>query len=134
MYTIAVVSASSVALPMRRAETTIVRAGAHVLGALPDGLGQFRLAQRWWWRRRPPHVVLEQRLAGGPRLALDLGDRTRALAYLPRRYAPDVVGAITRRLPATGGTFLDVGANAGLITFQVLHRRPAVQAIAFEPN
>jgi hypothetical protein len=51
------------------------------MGELPDHLGQFRLAQWYWQRRRPGHQILPQRLADGTRLELDLGDRTRALAY-----------------------------------------------------
>lgn len=118
---------------MRTPELTAVRAGAFVLGALPDHLGQFRLAQRWWWRRRPGHRVLPQRLADGTRLALDLGDRTQALAYLTRRYSEELVRQIVAALPP-GGLFLDAGANAGLVTFQVAHRRPDARVVAFEPN
>lgn len=110
-----------------------LRAGAYVMGLLPDHLGQFRLAQRYWWRRRPRHQVLSQRLADGTRLELDLGDRTQALAYLTRRYSDDLVRKIVSGLPPTG-LFFDVGANVGLVTFQVAHRRPDVRIVAFEPN
>lgn len=119
---------------MHVAERTALSAGAQVLGALPAHLGQFRIAQRWWRWRRPAHLVLRQRLTGGPELLLDLGDRTQALTYLTRRYSPRIVAAIVSRMPATGGLFVDGGANAGLVTFQVLHRRPGARIVAFEPN
>jgi FkbM family methyltransferase len=110
-----------------------VRAGAYVMGVLPDYLGQFRLAQQYWWRRRPEHQVLSQRLVDGTRMELDLGDRTQGLAYLTRRYSEDLIRQIVSRLPP-GGLFFDVGANVGLVTFQVAHRRPDVRIVAFEPN
>lgn len=111
----------------------MVRASAWAMGALPDGLGQFRAAQRWWWRRRPGHLVLPQRLADGTQLELDLGDRTQALAYLTRRYSEPLIRELVRRLPREG-LLLDVGANVGLVTFQVARRRPDARIVAFEPN
>jgi FkbM family methyltransferase len=103
------------------------------MGVLPDHVGQFRVAQRYWWRRRPGHRILPQRLVDGTRLELDLGDRTQALAYLTRRYSEDVIRQIIGKLPHAG-FFFDVGANVGLVTFQVAHRRPDVRIVAFEPN
>jgi FkbM family methyltransferase len=103
------------------------------MGVLPDHMGQFRVAQRWWWRRRPGHRILPQRLADGTRLELDLGDRTQALAYLTRRYSDELIRQIVGRLPDAGLLF-DVGANAGLVTFQVAQRRPDARIVAFEPN
>ena len=114
-------------------ELTALRTGSWAMGALPDHLGQFRLAQAYWLRRRPSHQLAVQRLANGPRLSLDLGDRTQALAYLTRRYCDDLVTEIAERLPPDG-TLLDVGANVGLVTFQVAHRRPDVRIAAFEPS
>ncbi len=110
-----------------------MRACAFGLGVLPDGLGQFRLAQHWWWWRRPAHRILPQRFANGTRLQLDLGDRTQALAYLTRRYCDDLIEQIVSRLPPDG-TFLDIGANVGMVSFQVAHRRPDARIVAFEPN
>jgi FkbM family methyltransferase len=118
---------------MRRAELQLIRAGAWVAGTLPDHLGQFRVAQRYWWKRRPEHQLLRQRLADGTPVVLDLGDRTQALAYLTRRYSEDLVQRVVDALPPRG-VFFDVGANVGLITFQVAHRRPDVKIVAFEAN
>jgi FkbM family methyltransferase len=74
-----------------------------------------------------------QRLVDGTRLELDLGDRTQALAYLTRRYSEDLIRQIVSGLPQSG-IFFDVGANVGLVTFQVAHRRPDVRIVAFEPS
>jgi FkbM family methyltransferase len=118
---------------MRSIELAALRASARVMGEFPDHLGQFRLAQGYWRRRRPGHRILRQRLVDGTRLELDLGDRTQALAYLTRRYCEDLIRQVTAGLPS-GGLFFDVGANVGLVTFQVAHRRPDVRIVAFEPN
>ena len=118
---------------MRRVELAALRAASFAMGVLPDHVGQFRLAQWYWWRRRPGHCILPQRMADGTRLELDVGDRTQALAYLTRRYSEDLVREAVRRLPRSGLLF-DVGANVGLVTFQVAHRRPDVRIVAFEPN
>lgn len=118
---------------MRAREIAAIRAGAYVMGVLPRRVGQFRLAQWYWWRRRPSHRVLRQQMADGTSLELDLGDRTQALAFLTRRYAEKLIRQIVAQLPRSG-LFFDVGANAGLVTFQVAHRRPDVRIVAFEPN
>jgi FkbM family methyltransferase len=118
---------------MQGAEYAAVRLGAQVLGALPPGLGQFRAAQWYWHRRHPPHKLMRQRLAGGPSLWLDIGDRTQALAYMTRRYDHATVRRLLAYLPHDG-MFFDVGANVGLITCQVAHRRPDVRITAFEAN
>src|SRR5579863_5208778 len=118
---------------MGPAELTVTRAAANLAGALPDHSGQFRLAQWYWWRRRPPHRRAHQRLRDGTELNLDLGDRTQALAFLTRRYSEDLVRQLIARLPS-GGVLLDVGANVGLVTFQVARRRPDCRIVGFEPN
>lgn len=118
---------------VRSAELAALRAGAWLLGELPDHLGQFRLAQWYWWRRRPDHRFLSQRMVDGTVLELDLGDRTQALAYLTRRYSEDLIREIVSRLPV-GGVFFDVGSNVGLVTFQVAQRRPDARIVAFEAN
>jgi FkbM family methyltransferase len=66
-------------------------------------------------------------------MELDLGDRTQALAYITRRYSEDLIKQIVSNLPPAG-LFFDVGANVGLVTFQVAHRRPDVGIVAFEPH
>jgi FkbM family methyltransferase len=103
------------------------------MGMLPDHVGQFRLAQRYWGVRQPGHHILLQRLSDGTPLALDIGDRPQAIAYLTRRYSEELVRRIVSRLPR-GGLFFDVGAHVGLVSFQIAHRRPDVRVIAFEPN
>lgn len=118
---------------MNRAELAGLRAWSYVAGLLPERSGQWRIAETYWHRRRPPHRLLEQRLVRGPRVTLDIGDRTQAMAYLTRRYSPDLVGEIVARLPA-GGLFVDVGANVGLISAQVAHKRPDARIVAFEAN
>lgn len=72
-------------------------------------------------------------MADGTRLELDIGDRTQALAFMPRRYSEEVVDQIVNKLPPSG-LFFDVGANAGLITFPVAHQRPDARIVGFEPN
>jgi FkbM family methyltransferase len=119
---------------MHPAEVGALRLGASVMGALPDHLGQFRVANRYWRWRRPPHRIMDQRMADGPRLQLDLGDRTQALAYMTRRYSSTLIADITTRLPRDGGVFVDIGANVGLVTFQVAWHRPRARIIAFEPG
>ncbi|MEJ7804216.1 MAG: FkbM family methyltransferase [Candidatus Limnocylindria bacterium] len=119
---------------MRASEEKILRFAATVLGALPDGLGQFRAAHRWAVTRRPAGpTVRVQRMADGTRMSLDLADRTQAIAYLVRRHEAEVSQHVVRRLPR-GGVFFDVGANVGLITFAVARKRPDATIIAFEPN
>lgn len=71
-------------------------------------------------------------MTDGTRVELDLADTTQALAYLTRRYAPEITDWIVNRLPQSG-TFVDVGANVGLITFSVHRRVPEARVIAFEP-
>lgn len=103
------------------------------MGALPDGLGQFRVAQRYVRLRRPaPRHVVMQRMRNGTRMELDLGDRTQSLAFLTRRYEPTCVDYIASRMP-TSGLFVDVGANIGLISFAVARLRPEARVLAFEP-
>lgn len=116
-----------------RIESAALRAAAVALGALPDHRGQFRVAQRYWHHRRPRHRLLRQRLVDGPELWLDLGDRTQAIAWMTRRYEADLVAELVRRLPPDG-TFVDAGANVGLISFQVAHRRPGARIHAIEAN
>jgi FkbM family methyltransferase len=64
---------------------------------------------------------------------LDLGDRAQTIAFLVRDYSPALTAYIVGRLPRDG-TFFDVGANIGLISFGVASLRPDVAVHAFEPN
>ena len=118
-------------LPTRPARQWL-SALATLLGALPDHIGQFRVASAVLRRLRPPHQIVGQRMRGGLRVALDLGDRTQGIAYLTRRYDPELVDFIAGRLPP-GGTFVDVGAHVGLISLAVARRRPDAHVFGFEP-
>ncbi len=103
------------------------------MGALPDGFGQFRIAERYVRRRRPaPGHVVTQKMRNGTLMELDLGDRTQSLAFLTRRYEPMFVDYIASRLPESG-LFVDVGANVGLISFAIARLRPEARVLAFEP-
>ena len=49
-------------------------------------------------------------------------------------WAPGLVSLISERLlPADGGTFIDVGANIGLVTIPIIERTKAI-GLAFEPE
>lgn len=103
------------------------------MGALPDGLGQFRAAQLYVRRRQPAAgQFVTQRMRNGTLMELDLGDRTQSLAFLTRRYESTLVDYIESRMP-TSGLFVDVGANVGLISFAVARVRPRARVVAFEP-
>ena len=117
----------------RRPERVWLAALAALLGALPDHIGQFRLASAVLRRLRPGHEVVLQRMRGGLRVGLDLGDRTQGLAYLTRRYEPELTDFIVQRLPP-GGLFVDVGAHVGLISLAVARRRSDARVLAFEPS
>jgi FkbM family methyltransferase len=69
----------------------------------------------------------------GTRAALDLGDRTQGIAYLTRRYEPELIDYIVGRLPPDG-VFVDVGAHVGLISLPVARRRPTARVMAIEPH
>lgn len=113
--------------------STKFRFASTVLGRVPDGLGQFRVANRLVGSAGGPSEVVEQQMHNGSRMSLDLADRTQAIAYLVRRFDPELAEHVVRRLPS-GGTFFDIGANVGLVTFAVTARRPDAQVFAFEPN
>jgi FkbM family methyltransferase len=109
-------------------------AASQLLRFVPSGLGAHAAARQVLARNKPASPTLRrQKLAGGARVELDLADRGEAQAYLLRRYEPDVVALLTR-LARRGGTFFDVGANIGLITFSVGARRPDLSIHAFEPD
>jgi FkbM family methyltransferase len=115
-----------------RLEKLWLRAFSGILGALPDHLGQFRVASAYLRRLPPRRRVLVQRMRDGTRASLDLGDRTQGIAYLTRRYEPELIDYIVGRLPADG-VFVDVGAHVGLVSVPVARRRPAARVMAVEP-
>jgi FkbM family methyltransferase len=77
--------------------------------------------------------LLPRRMADGTRLMLDIGDPMQASALLGRRWAPKIVAFALANLPR-GGTFVDVGANVGLISLPIARRRPDATVIGFEPH
>jgi FkbM family methyltransferase len=104
-----------------------------VAAFLPAGMGQEAVARRLaqpFLNGTPD--IRRSRIRGGASFDLDLADRIQAHTYFAGRYAPDVVACILAHLPAEG-TFFDVGANVGLITFSVAARRPRARIHAFEP-
>jgi FkbM family methyltransferase len=111
-----------------------LRALAFANGLLPPGMGQYTIARRLVGGRSVlPPVAVTQRLVSGAVVELDLRDRIQAETFLVRRYAGDVVDALTRRLSA-GQVFFDVGANVGLVTFSVGALVPNISIHAFEPH
>ena len=103
------------------------------LGILPPGCGQSAVARLVTRRRWGRQFVTRQRLRTGAAVELDLGDPPQSVAFVTRRYEPDMITAISRLLPDRGILF-DVGANIGLITFSVAAIRPEVSIHAFEPD
>lgn len=83
--------------------------------------------------RWPKGSPARQRMSSGFVAELDLSDRMQLLSYLLRDYGPEVANYIVSRLPS-GGTFFDVGANIGLVSFAVAVQRPDVTIHAFEPS
>jgi FkbM family methyltransferase len=115
-------------------EDTAVRILARLAGALPWGIGQYRVAHPYVQQRRwPPGSERVQRMRSGARFRLDIGDPAQALAYLLRDYGPELRRFIVDHLPP-GGTFFDVGSHIGLVAFSVARERPDVTIHAFEPN
>lgn len=103
-------------------------------GWLPPGLGQSAVSRSYVSLNRwPPESRVRQRFRGGANLELDMGDRTQAEAYLERGYELELVRYAAENVPQAG-VVLDVGANVGLVTFQLLARRPDLRIYAFEPN
>jgi FkbM family methyltransferase len=116
-----------------RLEGLWLRALSSALGALPDHAGQFRVASAYLRRWPPRRRLAVQRMRGGLHARLDIGDRTQGIAYLTRRYEPELVDYVVARLPP-GGLFIDVGAHVGLISLAVARRRPAARVVSFEPS
>jgi|GEM_PF-4494859 len=118
----------------RRLETATVRAFSVLAGALPWGVGQYPLARRYIEAGRwPVGTLAQQRMSSGSRMSIDLGDTTQLSAFVLRDFAPELTAFIAPRLPR-GGTFFDVGANIGLVTFAIAAQRPDVAVRAFEPS
>jgi FkbM family methyltransferase len=104
-----------------------------VLGALPDGVGQFGIAERVLAVDADREHLLTVRMSDGNRMSLDASDRTQGIAYLTRRFEPEVIHHVIRHTPHDG-VFVDVGAHVGLVSFAVAARRPEARIFAFEPN
>ena len=117
--------------PIERCGLTVL---ASVLSAMPPRCGQTRVVKSYL-NRRPPVAgqLLPRTLAGGARFLLDPSDQMQASALLTRHWSAEIGAFATAALP-TGGTFVDVGANIGLISLPLARRRPDVTVIAFEPH
>jgi hypothetical protein len=119
---------------IRRRELAAARAFSAVAGALPWGVGQYRLASPYADRNRwPKGFVADQQTSSGARLRLDLSDRTQLIAFLLRDYGPTLTRYVDRRLPHAG-TFFDVGGHVGMMSFAMAAIRPDVMIHAFDPN
>jgi FkbM family methyltransferase len=104
-----------------------------VLGILPASY-QARVASAYFNRRHPaPGQLLRRRMMDGTRMMLDIGDRMQSFSLLTRQWAPDLIAFAAAHLPRDG-TFIDVGANVGLISLSLARQRPDVTVIAFEPH
>jgi hypothetical protein len=82
----------------------------------------------------PPSVRVRGK-AHGYEMALDLSDPVERVTYCLRRYyETDVLMALDRLLKP-GFSFVDGGANIGMITLHAAHRvGPSGKVLAFEPN
>ena len=119
---------------MSRLDSVAVRAFPAIAGSLPWGTGQYPLARPYIAAARWPRgTYAEQTMRNGSRMSIDLGDATQLSAFLLRDFAPELTAYIVPRLPH-GGTFFDVGAHIGLITFALAAQRPDVSIHAFEPS
>lgn len=111
-----------------------LKTASWLLGRLPAGLGQWRLANAYWQRRQLDYESrLTVKMAGGARHNLDIADRMQALALLTRRYAPELHRFILRNLP-DDGVFVDVGANVGLVAIPVARKRRDARVLCIEPE
>jgi hypothetical protein len=72
-------------------------------------------------------------LPGIGRMRLDLREPIQALTFLRGEYERHVVNAIIDHVPCRG-TFVDAGANVGLITLAVAKRKPTVAVHAVEAH
>jgi FkbM family methyltransferase len=110
-----------------------IDATSSVLGVLPPGSGQRKLAdgihRRWLSQNRDARQV---RLAGGANVELKVGDWVQGTTLLTRRYEPELLSFVTRRL-AGGGTMIDAGAHIGIVSLTAA-QNPRVKVHAFEPD
>ena len=67
------------------------------------------------------------------RFVLDANDWITRIFLLDGNYESGSTG-LAKKLLQPGGIFLDVGANFGLFTCQVVHQNKAVKVFAIEPN
>jgi FkbM family methyltransferase len=111
----------------------LLRAAAMPLRLLPAGFGQPRIAHKMHHRWLADETRPRRARVGAAMVTLDLRDLIQAEAYLLGVYERELVRFISREL-AHGGSFVDVGANIGLITLPVAAGNRQVRAIAFEPH
>ena len=97
-------------------------------GAPPPNDSLARLREHLFARLQSPVLVP---LLGSLKLWLEPGDELSRAVLLSGLYEPETLLAVEALLPQ-GGTFVDVGANCGLIT--AFAARRAAEILAFEPS
>jgi len=109
-----------------------------LLRALPRGsgtlyrwLGGYRQDARW----QQAGVRESRSLDHGHRLRLDLSDTVERETYFLGRFFEWELQAVIRRSVRPGDTFLDVGANIGMVTLAASAAvGPEGRVLSFEPN
>lgn len=116
----------------------LIRAASWVIGTVPTGFGQGRLALAVYRRAIAGRSLgeVKARFRGGTQLRFDLSDRIQAIAFLTRDYEPKLLRFLERRLRGGSGVFLDVGAHVGLVSLSVAARckKGGITVHAFEPD
>jgi FkbM family methyltransferase len=93
----------------------------------------YRLAAPYAAKYRWPAGFSAETTLTGATLRLDLSDRAQLVAFMLGGYALDSNRYIASRLPAHG-TFFDVGAHVGMLSFPLAVAWPGASIHAFEPN
>lgn len=83
--------------------------------------------------RVPPTSAL-YRSGGGESIELPVDDIIMPLVLRNGDWQPEELEFIGRHLRADRSVLIDVGANVGLVTRQLMHRLPIAAAVCFEPH
>lgn len=123
---------------IKNGRTRALSGASLVLGALPVGSGQHRAVRLLYERTiRPAQGELRRscRLRGtNADVELELSDFVQAQTFLTRRYDPEIIDCMRRRLGSRPSVVMDVGAHIGLVTVQLALRCRAASIHAFEPH
>lgn len=105
--------------------------------ALPPFRGRLAIARIGGERLFPAHrdPIALATLPNGYRVKIDLRWRDYDTFYYFRMYEKPLVDLIRRTIDVDGGSFIDIGANVGIISIAVADvlRRRAGRALAIEP-